>query len=83
MKTFVDVHKKIHQRNHVKSFICATIDLMRMFSINNYKLWLVNYPIDNSGVTDVTFSAAYSQTLSSTVLVRYIEKNKRMGHTVW
>ena len=36
---------------------------------------------DNSNVTDVTFSATYSQTLSSTALVRDIEK-KCMGQRV-
>ena len=39
----------------------------------------------DSSVSDVTFSATYSQTLSFTAFVREIEKkkkNKRMGHRV-
>ena len=36
----------------------------------------------NASVTDVTFSATYSQTLSSTALVRDIEKTKPIGHRV-
>ena len=49
----------------------------------HHKLSVIyKYVQGNSSVIDLTFSATYSQTLSSTALVRYIEKTLNMGQRV-